>query len=68
MSTPDSNDAFGANSWLIEEMREAWEKDPSSVDESWRIFFAGDTSATGNTSTKPAASDSPPPQEHSRKK
>lgn len=65
MSTPDSNDAFGANSWLIEEMREAWEKDPSSVDESWRIFFAGDTSAIGNTSTKPAASDSPPPQEHS---
>ncbi len=41
MSTPDAHDAFGANSWLIEEMREAWERDPASVDDSWQRFFAG---------------------------
>ena len=30
---------FGANDWLIEEMFEAWKKDPNSVDTSWREFF-----------------------------
>ncbi|GAB3814269.1 multifunctional oxoglutarate decarboxylase/oxoglutarate dehydrogenase thiamine pyrophosphate-binding subunit/dihydrolipoyllysine-residue succinyltransferase subunit [Tessaracoccus terricola] len=40
MSSSDSNDAFGANSWLIDEMRDAYEKDPQSVDQEWRAFFA----------------------------
>lgn len=39
MSNPKSSE-FGANSWLIDEMRERWEKDPSSVDASWREFFS----------------------------
>ncbi|MBB1513936.1 multifunctional oxoglutarate decarboxylase/oxoglutarate dehydrogenase thiamine pyrophosphate-binding subunit/dihydrolipoyllysine-residue succinyltransferase subunit [Tessaracoccus sp. MC1627] len=42
MSAPDSLDAFGANSWLIDEMREAYEADPHSVAAEWRELFAAD--------------------------
>nr|WP_073187073.1 multifunctional oxoglutarate decarboxylase/oxoglutarate dehydrogenase thiamine pyrophosphate-binding subunit/dihydrolipoyllysine-residue succinyltransferase subunit [Tessaracoccus bendigoensis] len=42
MSAPDSTDAFGANSWLIDEMREAYAADPQSVDETWRAYFAAE--------------------------
>jgi 2-oxoglutarate dehydrogenase E1 component len=31
--------AFGANSWLVEEMYEQYRADPDSVGESWREFF-----------------------------
>ena len=31
--------AFGANSWLVEEMFEQYRADPNSVGESWREFF-----------------------------
>jgi 2-oxoglutarate decarboxylase len=31
--------AFGANSWLVEEMYEQYRADPNSVGESWREFF-----------------------------
>ncbi|MCC2593074.1 multifunctional oxoglutarate decarboxylase/oxoglutarate dehydrogenase thiamine pyrophosphate-binding subunit/dihydrolipoyllysine-residue succinyltransferase subunit [Tessaracoccus sp. OS52] len=51
MSSTDSNDAFGANSWLIDEMREAYEEDPQSVDEQWREFFATDTTAPTTTAS-----------------
>lgn len=30
---------FGANDWLIEEMRDRYEADPSSVDAAWATFF-----------------------------
>lgn len=52
MSASDTED-FGANSWLIDEMREAYTQDPQSVDESWRRFFA----------SQPEASDPPKAQE-----
>ncbi|MCG6566303.1 multifunctional oxoglutarate decarboxylase/oxoglutarate dehydrogenase thiamine pyrophosphate-binding subunit/dihydrolipoyllysine-residue succinyltransferase subunit [Tessaracoccus sp. ZS01] len=42
MSAPDSNDLFGANSWLIDEKREAYDADPQSVDATWREFFAAE--------------------------
>ena len=32
-STPSGD--FGANDWLVEEMYEAWVKDPTSVEASW---------------------------------
>ncbi|AQP47239.1 alpha-ketoglutarate decarboxylase [Tessaracoccus aquimaris] len=48
MSAPDSIDAFGANSWLIDEMREAYEADPKSVDPSWREFFAAEKADPGD--------------------
>ena len=34
-TTDLSADDFGANDWLVEEMYEAWVKDPTSVDASW---------------------------------
>ena len=43
---------FGANDWLIEEMFEAYTKDPNSVDPSWREFFA---SRAGQSTPAPAA-------------
>ncbi|RNL65270.1 multifunctional oxoglutarate decarboxylase/oxoglutarate dehydrogenase thiamine pyrophosphate-binding subunit/dihydrolipoyllysine-residue succinyltransferase subunit [Nocardioides marmoriginsengisoli] len=32
--------AFGANEWLVDEMYEQYQKDPSSVDPAWWDFFA----------------------------
>ena len=39
MTTPEPAAAFGANSWLVEEMYEQFRADPSSVGENWREFF-----------------------------
>ncbi len=58
MSQKDSQDAFGANSWLIDEMREAYERDPQSVDDSWRRYFAG--SALPASKPAPAPTSTPP--------
>ncbi|MDF1490137.1 multifunctional oxoglutarate decarboxylase/oxoglutarate dehydrogenase thiamine pyrophosphate-binding subunit/dihydrolipoyllysine-residue succinyltransferase subunit [Tessaracoccus caeni] len=55
MSASDSNDVFGPNSWLIDEMREAYEQDPQSVDVKWRDFFAQETS--GQAASTPTASE-----------
>ena len=50
-------------------MRDAWEKDPSSVDESWRAFFKDKPTPTNPAPAPapPARDDrpSPAPQEHS---
>lgn len=37
---------FGANDWLIEEMRERYQNDPSSVDQAWVDFFRGQAAAS----------------------
>jgi len=42
-----STDEFGANDWLIDEMYQAYQHDPTSVDDRWRQFFA---SRAGNDS------------------
>ena len=45
MSTQDSAAAgFGANEWMVEEMRDAWQADPSSVSPQWRALFEGSES------------------------
>ena len=41
-----SGSAFGANSWLVEEMYEQYRADPDSVGESWREFFEDYRSVT----------------------
>jgi 2-oxoglutarate decarboxylase len=41
-----SGSAFGANSWLVEEMYEQYRADPDSVGESWRDFFEDYRSVT----------------------
>ena len=70
MSTLDSTIAgFGANEWMVEEMREAWLADPSSVTPQWRALFAGaartaddggGTTATAADSESPAATGADP--------
>ncbi|MHA6511670.1 multifunctional oxoglutarate decarboxylase/oxoglutarate dehydrogenase thiamine pyrophosphate-binding subunit/dihydrolipoyllysine-residue succinyltransferase subunit [Tessaracoccus sp. Z1128] len=61
MSAPDSLDAFGANSWLIDEMREAYEEDPQSVAEEWRELFATDDAPAAPPPAS-APEPTPPPQ------
>ncbi|RHW26836.1 multifunctional oxoglutarate decarboxylase/oxoglutarate dehydrogenase thiamine pyrophosphate-binding subunit/dihydrolipoyllysine-residue succinyltransferase subunit [Nocardioides immobilis] len=57
-STPD----FGANEWLVEEMKERFDADPTSVDPAWAAYFKdaspadGTAKPTGNgQQTAPAA-------------
>ncbi|MFM8843700.1 MAG: multifunctional oxoglutarate decarboxylase/oxoglutarate dehydrogenase thiamine pyrophosphate-binding subunit/dihydrolipoyllysine-residue succinyltransferase subunit, partial [Actinomycetota bacterium] len=45
--TPDNKfgGSFGPNEWLVDEMYEQYLKDPNSVDENWKAFFAGKNGA-----------------------
>ena len=38
-SPPTPSSDFGANEWLVDEMHERWQNDPSSVDPAWNTFF-----------------------------
>ena len=51
-STPD----FGTNQWLVEEMYERYEADPSSVDPSWVSFFLDQTPQASSNGAAPASS------------
>ncbi len=54
---------FGANDWLIEEMLERYTEDPSSVDQTWANFFAGQSGAkpAQGTGGAPAAAEATAP-------
>ncbi|WP_309342936.1 multifunctional oxoglutarate decarboxylase/oxoglutarate dehydrogenase thiamine pyrophosphate-binding subunit/dihydrolipoyllysine-residue succinyltransferase subunit [Actinomyces oris] len=57
MPTQDQiSPGFGANEWMVEEMRAAWSADPSSVSPQWRELFETDPSA-GLHQPGPASSD-----------
>lgn len=56
-----SSPAFGANSWLVEEMYERYRDDPDSVGESWQEFFEDYRSATEAASTPAAQVSMPAP-------
>ncbi|QRN80573.1 MAG: multifunctional oxoglutarate decarboxylase/oxoglutarate dehydrogenase thiamine pyrophosphate-binding subunit/dihydrolipoyllysine-residue succinyltransferase subunit, partial [Nocardiopsis sp. BM-2018] len=62
-SSESSSPAFGANSWLVEEMYERYRDDPGSVGESWQEFFEDYRSpvevATAQVAT-PAPTPTPP--------
>ena len=74
MANPPSSDKiladFGANEWLVEEMRERFDQDPGSVGPEWRTYFENgrrdDGAAPKNSGTKsneapaPAAATSRP--------
>ena len=45
---------FGANDWLIEEMYERYEADPSSVDATWADFFRSHKGSMPVTPSEPA--------------
>ena len=65
MAAPESSgSAFGANSWLVEEMYEQYGADPSSVGESWREFFEDYRSVSTSAHPEPAApAAAPAPQQ-----
>ena len=51
---------FGANEWLVEDMRERYQADPQSVDVVWREFFADqDGGAPTESMTREKAADGP---------
>ncbi|MFZ4718329.1 MAG: multifunctional oxoglutarate decarboxylase/oxoglutarate dehydrogenase thiamine pyrophosphate-binding subunit/dihydrolipoyllysine-residue succinyltransferase subunit [Ilumatobacteraceae bacterium] len=58
MTTSEQPAAFGANSWLVEEMYEQFRNDPSSVSENWREFF-DDYTTIVPTPAAPAAAATP---------
>ena len=37
---PTPGGAFGPNAWLVDDMYDQFRRDPQSVSESWREFFA----------------------------
>ena len=56
MPTQDQiSPGFGANEWIVEEMRAAWSADPSSVSPQWRELFETDPGA-GLHQSGPASS------------
>ena len=48
---------FGANEWLVEEMAEAYQRDPNSVPAEWRTYFqnAGGSSSNNGSSRNGSA-------------
>ena len=62
MSTLDGTAAgFGANEWMVEEMRDAWLADPSSVTPQWRTLFEGSgASEPSEDAADPAGSTTTP--------
>src|SRR3954447_7876284 len=62
-ATETAGSAFGANSWLVEEMYEQYRADPESVGESWREFFEDYRSMTA--AAHPEAAPIPAPAQPS---
>lgn len=67
MAEPHQNQAntdgagqFGANDWLIDEMRERYLTDPTSVDASWAAYFQANPGASAGSAHSPAQPTSAP--------
>ncbi|WP_298748855.1 multifunctional oxoglutarate decarboxylase/oxoglutarate dehydrogenase thiamine pyrophosphate-binding subunit/dihydrolipoyllysine-residue succinyltransferase subunit [uncultured Serinicoccus sp.] len=57
MANPPSSDTttdFGANEWLVEEMREQFDQDPGSVEPSWRRYFEKGETGPGSNGSGPS--------------
>ena len=62
MSTqPGHQTDFGANEWLVYEIRQQYLKDPDSVSEAWREFLSDYTPTDGASSPAAAPTDPPSP-------
>jgi 2-oxoglutarate dehydrogenase E1 component len=46
---------FGANEWLVEEMHDRYQQDPSSVDPTWAAYFSGNGASNGASAAPTAA-------------
>ena len=55
-STEPSSTDFGANEWLVEEMREQYAADPGSVDPAWKAYFADEGGASNGSGTNGSGS------------
>lgn len=59
---------FGANDWLIDDMREQFQKDPDSVGPAWARFFRTETSsqpvASAHTNHSESAGTGTAPVQH----
>ena len=42
---------FGANEWLVDEMRERYQADPKSVDKEWAAYFTSQASSNGSSAS-----------------
>ena len=49
-----SANSFGQNQWLVDEMFQQFQKDPQSVDQEWRDFFAANGNPTSGDAPEPA--------------
>lgn len=49
-----SANSFGQNQWLVDEMFQQFQKDPQSVDQEWRDFFAANGNPTSGDTPEPA--------------
>ena len=49
MSRDSGVAGFGANEWMVEEMRDAWRSDPASVGPRWRSLFEAEAAAPAAT-------------------
>ncbi|MCW2780002.1 MAG: 2-oxoglutarate dehydrogenase component, partial [Marmoricola sp.] len=54
-SQENPQSTFGANEWLVDEMRERYNEDPNSVDKAWWDFFKNDAPSSASSNGKPAA-------------
>ena len=45
-ASPVIPEEFGANEWLVEEMHDRYQQDPSSVDPTWAEYFSGNGAST----------------------
>ena len=61
MANPPSSDKtlsdFGANEWLVEEMREQFDNDPGSVGPEWRRHFEDDGASSNGARSQASASE-----------
>ena len=60
---------FGANEWLVEEMKERFDADPASVDAAWAEYFGkAGSKADGNGRPAPATKAEPAKKAETPKK
>ena len=63
MAESSQNPDFGANEWLVEEMFDAYQKDPSSVDAAWVEFFQNGGSPHQSNGAASSATAQPAPSQ-----
>ena len=56
--TQPAEDEFGANEWLVEEMREQYDADPKSVTGSWAEYFAAEDNSSSSAPSNGSPSSS----------